>query len=248
MKNKRKWAIALILLAITLLVSYFLTYWRVQERVQQYWYDLQYPQKEIRSQAQIDKVLAKLKRVPYSKLDKSYLQYTQSDQPKFKKLLQGKTYYQISRADFFKYIVGDVRIKDLLAKDKYYKACLFDEQKPYYWLINKKVLHKFLELQDELERKGYNRKAYVIRNGHRHPHYNKAVGGASLSRHILGEAIDLGIRDIDQNGRYEEKDKQIVLDLLDQKIIRSMGGVGKYPGTRAVHLDVRGYRARWDTY
>ena len=244
----KKWIIGLILILGIAAIAFSFTYWRVQELVQQHYYDLAHPQKEIRTEKAINQVLQQFEVVSYEKLDPSYLQYTQSDVVKYKKLLKGKRYYRISRNDFFKYIVGDVRIKDLLAKDKYYKAALFDAESTYYWLINKKVLYKFLELQDELERKGYDRKAYVVRNGHRHPKYNKAVGGASLSRHIHGEAIDLGIRDIDQNGRYEEQDKQIVLDLLDKKIIRSEGGVGKYPGTRAVHFDVRGYRARWDTY
>jgi hypothetical protein len=39
-----------------------------------------------------------------------------------------------------------------------------------------------------------------------------------------------------------------VLDLLEKEIIKSSGGIGRYPGTRAVHFDVRGYKARWDSY
>ncbi|MGB0931032.1 MAG: D-Ala-D-Ala carboxypeptidase family metallohydrolase [Chitinophagales bacterium] len=248
MKGRIKWVFTFLLILTIASIGFSLTYWRVQEVVLQYYYDLQNPQKEILTQKEINRVLASFEAVSYEKMDKSYLQYTLSDVAKYKKLLQGKQYYRISRNDFFKYIVGDVRIKDLLAKDKYYKACLWNREANYYWLINKNVLYKFLQLQDELERLGYDRKAYKVRNGHRHPKYNKTIGGASLSRHILGEAIDLGIRDIDRNGKYEEKDKQIVLDLLDKTIIGSKGGVGKYPNTKAVHFDVRGYRARWDSY
>lgn len=44
------------------------------------------------------------------------------------------------------------------------------------------------------------------------------------------------------------EDKQIVLDFLDKEIIGNKGGIGLYPGTKAVHFDVRGHRARWNSY
>ena len=99
-----------------------------------------------------------------------------------------------------------------------------------------------------LKDKGHNPYAFRIRNGFRHPAYNKLVSGANKSRHIAGEAIDLHIKDINRDGKYTEKDKAIVIDILEKQVIRGEGGIGKYPGTRAVHFDVRGYRARWDTY
>ncbi len=45
-----------------------------------------------------------------------------------------------------------------------------------------------------------------------------------------------------------DEQKEIVIDLLETKVIKNKGGIGKYPGTKIVHMDVRGYRARWDTY
>ncbi|MEL6669954.1 MAG: hypothetical protein AAFP08_13345, partial [Bacteroidota bacterium] len=80
------------------------------------------------------------------------------------------------------------------------------------------------------------------------PKENASAGGASLSRHILGQAIDMLIGDINRDGRYTDIDKQIVLDIANQDIIGDRGGIGRYPGTRTVHIDVRGYRARWDSY
>ena len=65
---------------------------------------------------------------------------------------------------------------------------------------------------------------------------------------IVGEALDLRINDINDDGRRTQADKQIVLDLLEQHIIKDKGGIGKYPGTMSVHFDVRGYKARWDRH
>lgn len=56
------------------------------------------------------------------------------------------------------------------------------------------------------------------------------------------------IKDVNQDGQYTDDDKQLVIDLLERKIIKNQGGIGKYPGTRVVHMDVRGYKARWDSY
>jgi uncharacterized protein YcbK (DUF882 family) len=75
---------------------------------------------------------------------------------------------------------------------------------------------------------------------------NEAVNGVENSRHILGQAIDIVIGDINRDGGYTVEDKQIVLDILEDKVIRNAGGVGRYPGTRTVHFDTRGFRARWD--
>lgn len=44
------------------------------------------------------------------------------------------------------------------------------------------------------------------------------------------------------------EDKQIVLDFLDKEIIGNKGGIGLSPGTKAVHFDVRGHRATWNSY
>ena len=207
------------------------------------------PQKEVTSYKEIDAVFASFPKKAYVELDKSYLSKTKSSKFKYKRLLKRKEYYVIGRKDLHTKIAGDVHVKDLLPqKDNYYKKCLSSNEK-LYWLMDKRVVYKLLDLQKELKKAGYNPKGFTVRNGHRYPSYNERIGGASVSRHILGEAIDLTIGDIDGNGRYEEKkDKKIVLELLDKKIIRNEGGVGLYPGTSSVHFDVRGRRARWNSY
>lgn len=241
-----KWLVFFALVGMLLIFSW--QYWRTKEMIWQVYYDATTPREEVKSQKDIDAILMKFKKVPFGKLEKQYVKRTLSDRPKYKPLLRNVTYYQIHRRDFFKYVAGDVRIKNLLAKDEFYKTALHESAPSYYWLINKKLLYKLLELQTTLKKKGYDPKAFHVRNGHRPPAYNERIGGASKSRHIKGEAIDIDIGDINKSGRYEKKDKQIVLDLLENQIIKSTGGIGRYPDSRSVHFDVRGHRARWDSF
>jgi len=243
-----KWFYCFLCLGLALCLVIALQNWKVREVVLMEIADFKSPPKSVKTIKEIDAKMAVLEQKAFSKLDEGYLDYSKSLDKKYLSLLKGKSYFVLDRDDLFKTIVNDIRIKDLLSKDKYYKACLFDKNNSYYWLMDKKLLHKILLLQEALEKKGHNPNGFKVVNGHRHPLYNEKVGGASKSRHIKGEAIDIHIKDIDGNGYYEAKDKQIVLDLLEKEIIKSEGGIGKYPGTRAVHFDVRGYRARWDSY
>ena len=59
--------------------------------------------------------------------------------------------------------------------------------------------------------------------------------------------MDVG--DLNRDGVADLKDKTIVLNLLKKKVIKNSGGIGQYPqhSETAVHMDVRGWRARWDT-
>ena len=115
-------------------------------------------------------------------------------------------------------------------------------------IFNEKIFYKTLELQDELEKLGYDPHGFTIVNGHRHPAYNERIGGASLSRHMKGEAVDITVDDVNMDGYANKADKDIILDLLERKIIGNEGGIGLYPGSGNVHYDVRGTRARWDSY
>ena len=138
---------------------------------------------------------------------------------------------------------------DFLSHDKYYAENLRDinKNKTQYWLVDGKMLHMVLDLILELEKQGYNKYGFMVRCGHRHPRRNMASKGASQSQHQFGKAADLEIRDINNDGKKDDKDKQIVLEILE-KIVDDDGGLGLYPGTMSVHLDSRGYKARWTSY
>ena len=168
-----------------------------------------------------------------------------NEQP-FEEMCRNMKFYKLSKKDTYRKIAGDVRLIDMLARDEDFHRLHYFSAEPAYLGIDERVVFRFIALQDALARSGYDPDALFVRFGHRHPRLNKEVGGASKSRHILGEALDINIDDVNGDGHYTEEDKAIVLDLCEREIIGGRGGLGRYPGTRSIHIDVRGYRARWD--
>lgn len=74
---------------------------------------------------------------------------------------------------------------------------------------------------------------YTPNSAYRTPEHNKRVGGSPKSQHLEGKAIDIPLLKgytIDEMADIAE---EICFD-----------GIGKYE--TFMHLDVRGYRARWD--
>ena len=192
----------LIYLVFLLLLLYLA--WRftpLKERSYQLWYDFSTKQQPIQTKAGIDNILNQLEAITYQDLSKKYLDHTQSDLPSFKKMLENGTYYRVRGDQIFQFVVGDFRIKHFLPRDDYYYAHLNSLQKEdqLNWLINKELLYKILALQDALFEKDYNETGFTIVNGFRHPNYNAQVGGASKSRHIKGEAVDISIGDINND-------------------------------------------------
>ncbi len=242
--------IATILLPL-LLSGLFLwfTNWRFRDRLSEWLYDWRHPEnKPVYDRARIRRILSELPTLRYDQLDRDYLQRTDSDLPEYRKMLQEVTYYRISREDLQRFIAADFRIKRFVCKDEDFKDCILGRRPDVTTILNEKLLFKTLELMDSLYARGYNETGFEIVNGHRHPRYNRRIGGAKLSRHIRGEAADISIYDINDDGLRNRRDKEIVLDLLEHAVIKDEGGVGLYPGTQHVHYDVRGYKARWDSF
>lgn len=212
-------------------------------------YDASSNQQPVETESQIDSVLNTLEKLTYKDLTETYLKETGST-GSFTKMIKKGTFYKVKDDDIYKYIVGTVRIKNFIAHDDYYKANVSNSSESYeqVWLIDNKLLHKVLQLKNELSKAGHNPDGFYLRCGHRHPVLNEEISGASRSQHIAGKATDITIRDINLDGKEDQKDKQIVLDILNDVVIKNEGGIGRYPGTMSVHFDVRGKRARWDSY
>lgn len=244
--------IILLLFGLCVLFSalFVWNYWRTRDWLEIWMYDRLHPQEYIDTESGINEVLASLKTIPFSKLPEDYVAYTKSKEKPFDRMLRKKTYYLIEGKDIYRKLIGDHRIRDFLPKDRYYSQHIKnrDTAEGLYLLLDPNLLYKFLALKKELKAQGYNPEAYHLRSVYRHPHHNQQVGGASQSKHILGEALDIGVRDINKDGRVNQVDKEIVLEILDKKIIGNRGGLGLYPNTMSVHFDVRGKRARWNTY
>ncbi len=75
-------------------------------------------------------------------------------------------------------------------------------------------------------------KPLVINSGYRCPNHNANVGGEKNSYHLVGEAADVAA----PPGISPEE-----LALIAEKA--GADGIGIYPW--GVHVDVRGYSARW---
>ncbi|NEP19601.1 MAG: peptidase M15A [Leptolyngbya sp. SIO4C1] len=75
---------------------------------------------------------------------------------------------------------------------------------------------------------------FIITSWYRPPAVNRRVGGASRSRHIVGDAIDFYVSGLTGSQVYWA---------LDPWWPGGLGRYRKYP--RLSHIDARGYRARW---
>ncbi len=222
--------------------------WRIKDKLFEIRYDWRNDNKAVTSKDEINSILSGFKEIDYEELDEKYLHYTKSNEKKYRRLLRGLKYFEINREDFNKRIVGKFRVKEFICKDDFYKKCIFNKSSKYHCLFNPKIFYKTLELIIELENKGHDKYGFRIVNGHRHPGYNEKIGGAKLSKHLKGEAVDIVVDDVNKDGVANKADKDIILHLLEHKIIKNEGGIGLYPGTDNVHYDVRGTRARWDSY
>ena len=196
---------------------------------------------------QLDSIFNHLDMVDFTEIPESYRQSTWMEKNAYKDKLKSRRFYMLNRADAMHRVVGHYRIWDFLPADQHRQAMLV-RNRSMYVCLDTKIFVKFIQLLDRMKALEYRTDEVQLFSCYRHPKRNYFIGGASQSRHIYGEAIDLRIGDIDGDGTVSAKDKQIVLDLLDKEVIKDEGGIGLYPGTQAVHMDVRGKKARWNTY
>jgi hypothetical protein len=135
---------------------------------------------------------------------------------------------------------------------------------PKYVLISPRLLDKFELTVDELNETGTPVDRIGVISGFRTPSYNEGGGETSgrgaLSRHMYGDAIDWFV-DNDGDGRMDDLNHDGKIDTNDGRLIAQaaerverrypelIGGIGLYRPTGAhagfVHIDTRGYRARW---
>src|SRR5574342_415860 len=70
-----------------------------------------------------------------------------------------------------------------------------------------------------------------VDSGYRTPPYNKEIGGAKLSQHLVGKAADIRVGSFNSTALLN-----LIRDLYNQDIIQ-IGGLGWYPDF--VHVDIR---------
>lgn len=152
------------------------------------------------------------------------------------------------------FITPHFQLKQFLCKQK--------SEWPKYLLLNPRLLIKLEFLVEALNESGHDVVTLFIMSGYRTPYYNKAIGNVKYSRHIYGDAADVYvdenldgvIDDLDENGKSEMKDAHVLHSLLsnlekDPENEHLIGGIGSYKKNSAhtyfIHVDTRGYRARW---
>ncbi len=248
MKRKLQLLFFLFILGCFLLFIASFFWSKSRYELNEWWYDQINENSYVATKAELNAILSEFEIVPFKDLPQNYLVYSQSQVAKYLGMVKNGTYYKIPNQAIYRKIIGHNRIKDLISRDDLFAEAVQDQEGHFIWLLNKKVLYKFIDLQDALTAKEYDRDALTIISGHRTPKHNNRVGGASRSRHIVGEALDFRVGDVNKDGRYTAADKDIILELADKQIIKNQGGVGRYPNTRTVHIDVRGFRARWNTH
>ena len=111
-------------------------------------------------------------------------------------------------------------------------ACKDGTQVPDVLLCNVSTLAKNLQvLRDYLQ------EPVRLNSGYRTAAYNKRIGGATGSQHVLAKAADITVK-----SKTSKQLHAIIEQLIADKKMQQ-GGLGLYPGF--VHYDVRDDKARW---
>jgi Bacterial protein of unknown function (DUF882) len=134
---------------------------------------------------------------------------------------------------------------------------------PKYVAVQPRLIEKLEAIADELKRLGMPSEIRIM-SGFRTPRYNgldvRPGGRARDSRHMYGDAADVYVDangdgvmdDLDGDGRIGIGDSKTLLAIaerVEEDEPQLVGGLSAYPTTAThgpfVHVDARGYRARW---
>ncbi|MGC6415825.1 MAG: YcbK family protein [Bradymonadia bacterium] len=215
-------------------------------------------QPPVMTRSGINSVLASLPRVTYQELAPEFRE-SMNMNGRFLKRYQGQKFYVVKETELDRRLVGHFRIREFIMPvdtslkgrfDSALNELLGGRSEPvrqHYLLMDKAVLYRLLHLMKELQKAGHNPHALAIDSGFRAPAHNEHIGGAKKSQHLWGKAIDFRVKDINGDGLVGMMDKRIVLDILERRVIAQRGGIGRYlDHDTALHIDVRGYPARWN--
>ena len=140
--------------------------------------------------------------------------------------------------------------------------CKQEAAYPKYVVIRESLLVLLEGLLEDVKARGYDVDTFGVISGYRTPWYNRKIGNVPYSRHVYGDAMDIFIDvdgdglmdDISRDGMRNRKDIERFFDIVETftaqpKNVQLIGGIGRYGKTSRhggfVHMDTRGYRARW---
>jgi len=135
---------------------------------------------------------------------------------------------------------------------------------PKYLVLQPRLVDKLELVLSDLQAHGVDVHGVRVMSGFRTPQYNytggNTAGRASLSRHMYGDAADIYIDDdgdgqmddLDHDGKIGTGDARVILEAVDRVDMAHrelIGGAGVYTAAAGhgpfIHIDTRGYRARW---
>ncbi|MFH2046719.1 MAG: D-Ala-D-Ala carboxypeptidase family metallohydrolase [Pseudomonadota bacterium] len=134
---------------------------------------------------------------------------------------------------------------------------------PKYLVLKERLVLKLELILKKTNESGYPCGTFSIMSGYRTPYYNKLIGNVKYSRHVWGGAADIFIDenpedgmmdDLDINGETDYRDAAVLYDIIDNMYekhfyVPFIGGLGRYKKNYNhgpfVHVDTRGFRARW---
>jgi hypothetical protein len=149
------------------------------------------------------------------------------------------------------------RLRDFLTKNQ-------PNVWPKYLVLELRLIDKLELVLNDLRSRGIATDGITVMSGFRTPSYNEGggntAGRADLSRHMYGDAADVYIDndrngvmdDLNGDGRIDPGDARVMLDAVE-RVERAhpelIGGAGVYSACCGhgpfIHIDTRGYRARW---
>lgn len=133
---------------------------------------------------------------------------------------------------------------------------------PKYVVLRPELLQKLETVLEELNGVNGNVSGLTIMSGYRTPSYNQAIGNGKYSRHVWGGAADVYVDDnsdgvmddLNGDGKVSRADSEWLARFVDSLERKGrfgdlIGGIGTYGSTAShgpfVHVDARGYQARW---
>ena len=140
--------------------------------------------------------------------------------------------------------------------------CKQTDGTPQFALVRTRLLQRLEQTLAALNDRGHAASTLHVMSGYRTPYYNRAIGNTTeYSRHLYGDAADIFVDadddgwmdDLTGDGRATETDARYLARLVRRRPTpgddRFEGGLGVYDTASHrgpfVHVDLRGYRARW---
>ena len=241
--KKRIWVWILLFIVVGFISTVFFV-----ARYNSWTYDLLNNNPSVKSLTLAKEILAQYPTVKFMDLPAEIKQPFYNTKYNLQNNISSSKFYLIPRKDLFKKIVLDIRFNELVTKEQQIQGIWYFQKKQAYLCIDEKLIASLFLLQEKLVQINCDPNALIINSGYRSPYHNKSAGGAPMSQHLFGKAIDLKIGDINRDRSVNQEDKNIVYKILNTDIIANKGGLGFYPGTMVLHMDVRGEHARWDNY